>query len=333
MRVCFAIAALVLVAALAASCGEKPEETTESGLTKVELALDFYVNPDHAGIYEALERGYFAGEGLAVEPRVPSDPSAPIKEVATGRADLAISYEPEVLLARDQGLPVTAVAAIVQRPLTSLIWLPDSGIAGPQDLGGKTVATAGIPYQDAFLKAILARSGQSTDDVKSVAVGLNLLPALLSGQADAILGGFANVEGVNLALRGKDPTVVPVDRLGVPTYDELVLVANSDDLETDGKKIHGFIAALRRGTATAAANPRQATEAILQAGDGLEPRLTAAEIRKTLPLLTQEGDKGAFGYMDPDAWRRFGRFMAANDLLESRPPISEAIDNSFLPGY
>ena len=126
---------------------------------------------------------------------------------------------------------------------------------------------------------------------------------------------------------------MPVDQLGVPTYDELVLVANSDDLETDGRKIHDFIAAFQRGTATAAANPRQATEAILHAGDGLEPRLTAAEIRKTLPLLTQEGDKSAFGYMDPDAWRRFGRFMAANDLLESRPPISEAIDNSFLPDY
>ena len=91
------------------------------------LALDFYVNPDHAGIYTALERGYFDDAGLDVEPQVPSDPSAPIRQVAAGRADLAISYEPEVLLAQDQGLPVIAVAAIVHRPLTSLISLPEAG--------------------------------------------------------------------------------------------------------------------------------------------------------------------------------------------------------------
>jgi putative hydroxymethylpyrimidine transport system substrate-binding protein len=330
MRIRLALGVAVLAASLLGGCGEKSEDTTPGGLERVSLALDFYVNPDHAGIYQALDRGYFEAADLAVSPEVPSDPSAPIKEVATGRVDLAISYEPEVLLARDQGLPVTAVAALVQRPLTSLISLPEAGIATPADLAGKTIATAGIPYQGAFLKAILERVGLTTSDVSEVDVGLNLLPAVLSGRADAMLGGFRNVEGVDLRLRGKDPSVVPVDRLGVPTYDELVLVANSEDLHSRADPVRRFIAALERGTRAAAARPAQATQAILDAGQGLEPKLTAAEVRETLPLLLPAGRK-PYGYMDPAAWRRFAAFMAANGLLESKPPISEAVDNDLLP--
>ena len=105
----------------------------------------------------AQKLGYFEEAGLDVSIATPSDPAAPIKQVAAGRSDLAISYEPEVALAREQGLDVVAIAALVNRPLTSLIWLQKSGIKGVADLKGKTVATAGIPYQDAFLKTILAR--------------------------------------------------------------------------------------------------------------------------------------------------------------------------------
>ncbi len=136
---------------------------------------------------------------------MPSDPSAPIRQVAAGRADLAISYEPEVLLAQDQGLPVIAVAAVVPHPLTSLISLPEAGIAQPADLRGKTIATAGIPYQAAYLDTILEEAGLTPDDVSQKDVGFNLLPAVLSGSADAMLGGFLNVEGVDLAERGEHP--------------------------------------------------------------------------------------------------------------------------------
>src|SRR4026209_626736 len=175
------LALIVAVATAAAGCGEKSESTTPGQPTSLDLALDFYVNPDHAGIFEALDRGYFRQAGLDVHPQAPSDPSAPIREVAAGRADLAISYEPEVLLAHDQGLPVKAVAALVPTPLTSLIWLKDSGIQSVKDLNGKTIATAGIPYQDAYLKTILDRAGLSTNDVTTVDVQQGLLPAILTG--------------------------------------------------------------------------------------------------------------------------------------------------------
>jgi putative hydroxymethylpyrimidine transport system substrate-binding protein len=325
-----ALSSAVLLATIGAGCGEK-QEPASGDREPFTLALDFYVNPDHAGIYTALDRGYFDDAGLEVEPRVPSDPSAPIREVAAGRVDLAVSYEPEVLLAREQGLPVKAVAALVSRPLTSLISLPEAGIAGVSDLRGKTIATAGIPYQSDYLAAILERAGLTLDDVDQVAVGLNLLPAVLSGRADAMLGGFLNVEGVDLAERGKHPRVVPVDRLGIPTYDELVLVASSDRLEEDPEAIRLFIAALERGTEAAANDPAAATAAILRAGQGLDPKLTRAEIDRTLPLLEARPGKPS-GYMEPAAWERFAAFFAERGLISDRPAADELLTNDLLPG-
>ena len=325
--------ALVLAAAsLATGCGEKSEDVTPGNPQPFDVALDFYVNADHAGLYTAIERGYFRDAGLDVRPRVPSDPSAPIKEVAAGRVDLAISYEPEVLLARDQGLPVKAVAALVDTPLTSLIWLQGSGIDNVKGLRGKTIATAGIPYQEDYLRTILERSGLSPDDVEVVNVQQGLLPAILSGRADAMLGGFLNVEGVDLRLRGKQPTVIPVDRLGIPTYDELVLVANSDSLDDEEENVRLFIAALERGTKAAVANPEAATASVLDAGKGLNPKFTAAEVRKTLPLLLPKGSERPYGYMDPAAWQRFAQFFADHGLIEALPSTGDVLTNELLPG-
>jgi len=330
-RVQLFLASAVLGASVFAGCGEKEESIRGGQAEQLELMLDFFVNPDHAGIYTALENGHFAGAGLDVTPRVPSDPAAPIKLVASGQADLAVSYEPEVLLARDQGLPVVAVAAIVPEPLTSLISLPDAEIADPSDLRGKTIATAGIPYQDAFLGRILRDARLSPEDVKQVSVGLGLEQAVLSGEADAMLGGFKNVEGVSLEERGENPQVVPVDKLGIPTYDELVLVASSEQVEEDPEPIRLFIAALERGTEDAVDDPDAATDAILEAGDGLDPKLTQAEIEATLPLLLPNG-KGPFGQMDEGEWDEFAGFLADEGFIKARPEPGDGFTNELLPG-
>ena len=331
LRIALASIVLFALSAVAGGCGEKQEDA-DSEAEPFVVALDFYVNPDHAGLFTALERGYFSEAGLAVETQVPSDPSAPIRQVAAGRADLAISYEPEVVLARDQGLPVKAVAAVVGQPLTSLISLPQAGIASVADLRGKTIADAGIPYQEDFLDAILSEEGLDLDDVERVSVGLGLLPAVLSGEADAMLGGFLNIEGVDLAERGRDPRVIPVDELGIPTYDELVLVANTDRIADDPEPLRLFIAALERGTIAAVDDPEAATEAVLEAGDGLDPKLTRAEVDATLPLLLPERESQPFGYMNAEEWEDFAGFFADRGLISDRPASSELLTDSLLPG-
>jgi putative hydroxymethylpyrimidine transport system substrate-binding protein len=325
------MAAAALLAALALSaCGEKEESLGTTEPEPFDLALDFYVNPDHAGVFTAIDNGYFERAGLTVTPRVPSDPSAPIKEVAAGRADLAISYEPEVLLAHEQGLDVQAVAAIVDQPLTSLISLPAGGIASPADLREKTIATAGIPYQSDYLETILGNVDLSPSDVNEVNVGLNLLPALLGNKAQAILGGFRNIEGVDLAERGDSPTVVPVDQLGVPTYDELVVVAQRSRVEDDPEEISLFLSALANGTRDAIANPEAATQSILKAGQALDPKLTRAEIDATLPLLAP-GPGKPFGQMDAEKWELFASWMADHGLISDVPEADEVLTNELLP--
>lgn len=325
-----AVALLVLALGLTA-CGEKSEDVNGER-QPLSLTLDFYPNPDHAGIYMAQKLGYFEEAGLDVSVHTPSDPAAPIKLVAAGQTDLSISYEPEVLLAKEQGLDVLAVGALVNRPLTSMIWLKKSGIKGVGSLRGKTIATAGIPYQDAYLKTILGRANLSPSDVNVVNVGFGLLPAILGGKAQAMLGGFSNVEGVDLRLRGSDPVVTPVDKLGVPSYDELVLVAKRERVEEDPQAIRLFLAALARGTTAAAKNPGAATKALLEANPDLDPKLTEAEVAATLPLLSPPPNGHPHGYMDPAAWTKFTGWMRDNGLISSLPPTGSVLSNDYLPG-
>ncbi|MEX2107578.1 MAG: ABC transporter substrate-binding protein [Solirubrobacterales bacterium] len=329
-RPAIALTALALALGFAA-CGEKSEEGT-AGSEPLSVTLDFYPNPDHAGIYMAQKLGYFRDAGLDVSIQTPTDPAAPIKQVAAGGTDLAISYEPEVLLANEKGLDVVAVGALVDTPLTSMIWLKESKIGGIADLRGKTIATAGIPYQDAYLETILARANLSPSDVKSVNVGYGLLPALVGGNAQAMLGGFLNVEGVDLRERGKDPVVTPVDKLGVPTYNELVLVAQRQRLEEDPEAIRLFLAALARGTAAAVASPNAATDALLESNPDLDPKLTRAEVEATLPLLEPSNGGRPYGYMDPAQWREFIGWMRDNGVITTQPTPSEVLSNDYLPG-
>ena len=326
-----ALASTTLALGLSA-CGSGGDATTGSASNPrpFTLDLDWYVNPDHAGIYSALDRGFFRQVGLDVQPQVPSDPSAPIKEVAAGRVDLAVSYEPEVLLARNQGLDVEAVAAIVNQPLTSLISLPKGGVGAAADLQGKTVGTAGIPYQSDYLKTILQSAGLSSSAAREVNVGLNLLPALIGGGVDAILGGYRNIEGVDLQERGLDPRIVPVNQLGVPTYDELVLVARSSTVDAHPEAIRSFIAALARGTAYAIAHPPEAANAVISAGKGLDPMQTRAEVNATLPLLANV-PRRPYGFMDPAQWRAYAQWMAAHDLISHAHATGDVLSNELLP--
>jgi putative hydroxymethylpyrimidine transport system substrate-binding protein len=328
--IALAVALLALGLGLAA-CGEKSEDVSAE-TQPLSLTLDFYPNPDHAGIYMAQKLGYFEEAGLDVSIHTPADPAAPVKLLAAGQTDLAISYEPEVLLAKEQGLDVLAVGALVNRPLTSMIWLKKSGIGGIAGLKDKTIATAGIPYQDAYLKTILDRAKLSPSDVKAVNVGFGLLPAILGGKAQAMLGGFSNVEGVDLRLRGDDPVVTPVDKLGVPSYDELVLVAQRKRLEEDPQEIRLFLAALARGTAAAAKDPQATVNALLEANPDLDPKLTKAEVAATLPLLNPPREGHPYGYMDPALWGNFTGWMRDNGLISSLPPTGSVLSNGYLPG-
>jgi putative hydroxymethylpyrimidine transport system substrate-binding protein len=325
------IAVLCAAALVAAGCGEKEDVLEPSGSKRVELMLDYFPNADHAGFYAAQAGGHFEQAGLDVEIRQPPDPAAPIKQVAAGRVDLAISYEPEVLRARDQGLSVVSVGAVVNEPLTSIVSLPEAKIDSPSDLRGKTVGTAGIDYQSAYLQTILREAGVPADSVRERNVGFSLTPALLTGRVDAVLGAFWNYEGTELRLRGRRPQIIRMDDAGVPGYDELVLVANEDALERDGDKIRAFIGALSRGTRDLRRDPDEAIEGLLEANPDLDPELQRAVVEVTLPLFLPPRGK-PFGWQDPVERDAFAAWMHDSELLENPPDTRGSYDNGLLPG-
>jgi len=327
------LAPLVLLLALAvlAGCGEKEENVQPKGSKRVTLMLDFFPNADHAPIYAAKAAGYFKQAGLDVKIRQPADPSAPIKQVAAGRVDVAISYEPEVFRARDKGLHVVSVGALVQEPLTSIISLPRAGIRRPANLKGKTVGTAGIDYQSAYLQTVLADAGVRPQTVKERNVGFSLVPALLTKKVDAILGGFWNYEGVELQQKKRKPRIIRIEKAGVPAYDELVLVANEDAIDRDAPKLRAFIGALSRGTRDLRRDPDQAVKGLLEANPDLDAKLQRASVKVTLPLFSAPKGK-PYAYQDPAQWDAFGAWMKENNLLRTGPDAKRAFSNELVPG-
>jgi putative hydroxymethylpyrimidine transport system substrate-binding protein len=327
----FALAAAVLVCALVvAGCGAKKEQTEPSGLTSFELMLDYFPNADHAAIYAAQSQGYFKQAGLDVKIRTPNDPSVPIKQAAAGRVDLAISYEPELLRARDDGLSVISVGALVQTPLTSIISLDKPAITNPSQLAGKTVGTAGIDYQSAYLKTILQHAHVDPSSVKERNVGFNLVPALVTHKVDAILGGYWNYEAVQLRLAKKHPHVLRIEQVGVPNYNELVFVANADGLDQNGQKIRRFLGALSRGVRFLKRDQNAAVDALLKANPDLEPALQRASVKVTLPTFLPPAGK-PFGWQDPAQWGAFASWMHQNGILKGSG-ANGAFTNQLLPG-
>ena len=327
-------AVLAVACALALSaCGAKQDTITAPGTKSFTVMLDWFPNADHAPLYSALAAGDFRAAGLEVKPVVPAETAEPLKLLAAGKVDMAISYEPELLLARDEGLKLVSIAALVQRPLTSIIALPSSHISKVADLAGKTVGTAGIPYQAAELKSALQSAGVNPSSVHEVNVGFNLVPAMLSGKVAATLGGYWNYESLQLQLLHKHPVTIPVDQAGIPTYNELVLVVREEQARLDGQDLRAFLQALTRGERSVRADPAAAAALLVKANPSLEGKLQLASIEQTLPAVLPSGGN-PYGYQNPTAWTAFGNWMFTHGLLHRNPNDTALppFTNEFLPG-
>jgi putative hydroxymethylpyrimidine transport system substrate-binding protein len=336
-------ASALLLAGFVAGCGggdksssasgtDKPAATDGGGpAKKVTLLMDWFPNPDHVGLYMAQDKGFFEEAGVDVQLQPPSNPADPVKLVAAGRVPLGISYQSEVAISAAEGLPVTAVAALIPTALNSLMAVEKSGVKGPQDLKGKKVGTAGLPSDTAYLNALLDDAGIPRDSVKEVNVSSNLLAALISGSVDATIGAYRNIEGVELQHRGLNPTILPLPEIGVPNYDELVLIANSDKLASDSDlqdTVKAVVAAIGKGTEAAIADPAGAEQVIAKVAKGYKKDLIKEMIDATVPLLE---NADGFGHMDPEAWKSYADWMFENKLIKKQVDGSALVTNDYLP--
>jgi putative hydroxymethylpyrimidine transport system substrate-binding protein len=284
------------------------------------------------GIYQALADGDFARAGLNVHIQVPSDPATPLQLLAAGTVDAAISYEPELMLARNQNLPLVSAAAIVQEPLTSIVSLGSQRITTPSQLRGKTVGEAGIPYQHAYLETILAHAGVPASSVREINVGANLVPAMLSKRVNATLGAYWNYEAIQLAQLRKRPNVIRVDQVGVPTYDELVLVVRQRTLASQPDLIRRLVQAIARGYEAVRRDPAAAVANLVHANPGLDPKLQSAAVQATLPAFFPTDTNKPWGWQDPVQWNAYGQWMLSNHLISNPAAVAGASTNEELAG-
>src|SRR4051812_24262778 len=301
----------------------------ESKAETVSVALDWYPNANHAGLYLAQERGYYAEEDLAPEFYTPSDPTTVLQTVGAGRDDFGISYQTDVLLARAAGVPVVSVMALVQTPLQGIMVLADSGITQPRDLIGKTVGYPGIPSQEAFLATMLEDDGATMDDVDLVNIDFNLVPGLISGQVDASLGAFWTHEPILAKEEGYPTNFLKVDDWGVPSYYELVIAVGEATITERSELVARFLRATRRGFEAAFAGPAAGIAALRAAS----PALSVAVEEAGIPLLTPAwtADGVPFGTQTAQRWDAYAAWMAERGLIPDDLDVAAVWRNDLAP--
>lgn len=306
-----------------------PATSRAQDLDTFTVPLDWYPNANHAGLFLALERGYYAEEGLQPEFYTPSDPTTVLQTVGAGRDAFGISYQTDLLLARAAGVPVVSVLALVQQPLQGIMVLADSGITRPADLVGKAIGYPGIPSQEAFLSTMLASDGASMDDVELVNIGFDLVPGVVSGRVDAALGAFWTHEPILAEQEGFATEMLRVDEWGVPPYYELIIVANEGDLAAQRERIEGFLRATRRGYEDAIADPEAALAALQAASPELDTEVETEGLQLLSPVWTDAN--GEFGTQTAEQWQDYGAWMADNALITADLDIAAAWNSDLVP--
>lgn len=334
MRLGLLGAALGTAVALSA-CGEINNTITPApgAFESINLMLDWSPNADQVGIYQALADGDFRRAALNVHLETPADPSDPLKALEDGQAQVAITYEPELLLTRNDGVALVSVAALVQQPLTSIVSLGSEKITSVADLRGKTVGIAGLSYQQAFLHAILSHAGIPDSSVKTVNVGEGLVPAMLSKHVQATLGAYWNYEAIKLAQLGRKPNVIRMGQAGIPPYNELVLAVTENELVNHPYVIRAFVQAVARGYEAARANPAQAVSNLIAANPSadLSRKLELASVRATIPYWFPPAGR-PWGWQNQTEWNAFGQWMIDRGLMDNPTAVTNASTNEVLPG-
>jgi putative hydroxymethylpyrimidine transport system substrate-binding protein len=310
------LARTILATAAAAVLWAAPAAAAD----KMTVLLDWFVNPDHGPLVIARDKGFFEAQGLDVELIAPADPNDPPKLVAAGKADLAVSYQPQLHLQVAQGLPLVRVGTLVATPLNSLVVLDDGPINGIADLKGRKIGFSVGGFEDALLGAMLEKHGLKLGDVELVNVNFSLSPSIISGQVSAVIGAFRNFELNQMDIVGKPGRAFYPEEEGVPAYDELILVANKENASSP--LIPRFLAAVEAATQYIVNHPNEAWETFSKAGKDLDDELNRRAWADTLPRFALRP-----AALDKGRYERFAEFLKGRGMIEEVLPVGDvAVD-------
>ena len=294
--------------------------TPAAAQDRMTVMLDWFVNPDHGPIIVAQEQGYFADVNLEVEVIAPANPADPPKMVAAGATDLAISYQPQLHLQVAEGMPLVRVGTLVATPLNCLLVLEDGPVETIADLEGRKVGFSVSGFEEALLSAMLGQAGLETDDIELINVNWSLSPALMSGQVDAVIGAFRNFELNQMDIEGVPGRCFYPEAEGVPTYDELIYVANPETMDAD--MIRRFLAATEKAVQFIINHPQESWEIFSATSPELQDELNERAWADTLPRFALRPEA-----LDAGRYVRFESFLAEAGLIEGTRPVSAlAID-------
>jgi len=327
----FVMLFLIVCTGVLSACGgsgmDMPADRADE-TQKLRVILDWYPNAVHAFLYVAKEKGYFADEGLDVEIQMPSETNDPLRLVAANQADLAFSYQPQLVMAAAEGVPGVAVAAVVRHPLNALMVRADHPIRSPKDLEGRTVGYPSVPTNEAVLKTMVKADGGDPDQVRVQDVGWEIMQALSTQRVDAVLGGYINHEKLLLEKHGVPVRVIAPVQYGVPDYYELIVVTSPDTLAEKREAITAFWRAAQRGYTDVVAAPEEALEVLFRQQSDvftLEEDIERQSLEVLLPLM-DAGDQ-PFGYQDVSVWEQVIQWLHQEGVIERKPDVEQLVVN------
>lgn len=323
--------AIVLVLTMMAGCGSKKQAdatNSKEAVTELTVLLDWYPNAVHSFLYAAEEQGYFKEAGLKVNLKTPADTNDALKLVATGKADLALSYQMQVAISRAEDIPVVSVASIVRHPLNRLLALESAGIQSPKDLIGKKIGYPSIPLDQLIVNTMVESDGADSSKLNYVDIGWDLIPAMTTKKVDAIIGGYVNHEKPLLEKEGVKLTSFDPAVYGVPDYYELVLTASEAGLESKSAAIKKFIEAAAKGQQYTVNNPDKALNTLLEKQDANFP-LDATIEKQSLDTLLPLMDAGSetFGSQSEESWRSVISWLTEHGQLKKEIKAEDAFRN------
>jgi putative hydroxymethylpyrimidine transport system substrate-binding protein len=307
---------------------EQTSVVEEKELQKISIMLDWYPNAVHTFLYTAQQNGYLAEQGIELDIQMPADTNDSLKLVAAGKVDLALSYQPQVLMARGENIPITSIAAIVRHPLNHLMVPADGTIHSPKDLAGLTVGYSSIPLYEAMVHTMIKNDGGDPESVTMVDVGYDLIPAIATSNVDAIMGGFINHEQLILAKQGHTVLSINPTDYGVPDYYELVLVASEQGLKDKQELLAKFMTAIEKGQQYVQQHPEEALSILFEHEDQTSPldkEIETKSLQILLPLM--DAKEQAFGYQAPESWDNVNQWLITNNLLPDTIKSEDAFIN------